>query len=193
MQYLKPEIRRKILSSALAEFAEHGFARSQMRRIAQGADISTSNIYRYFDGKEEIFAEIVRTVHTQVSALILSVRNESEKNGSNVKSTAQQIAEGIMKIYLAYGRELLVISDKSEGSKYEHFKESLLEMVCERIKSKIFRQPSEADETVVYVLANGFLEGIFIIMRQQQDAQKMAAMINRLVSFYFDDLESRLL
>ena len=50
MQYLKPEIRAKILSSALDEFAEHGYARAQMRRIARGAGISTSNIYRYFAG-----------------------------------------------------------------------------------------------------------------------------------------------
>lgn len=192
MQYLKPEIREKILSSALAEFAEHGYARSQMRRIAQGAGISTSNIYRYFDGKEKIFAEIVRTVHQQISSLISQMRTSSEQSEKDVKSTAQQIAEGVMNIYLEYGRELLVIIDKSEGSKYTSFKETLLEMVCQPITSEIFSKPSEADLTVTYVIANGFVEGLFIIMRQDRDPQSMAAQINRLVSFYFDDLASRL-
>ncbi|MGI6658974.1 MAG: TetR/AcrR family transcriptional regulator [Dethiobacteraceae bacterium] len=192
MQYLKPEIRAKILSSALDEFAEHGYARAQMRRIAQGAGISTSNIYRYFAGKEAIFAEIVRRVHEQVSALIANVLKAEAADGTNVQTAAQQIADGIMTVYLDYGRELLVIIDKSEGSKYADFKDVLLQMLCQRIKKTIFNQPSELDETVIYVLANGFLEGIFIIMRKEEDPQRIATLINRLVSFYFEKLEKRL-
>ena len=91
-----------------------------------------------------------------------------------------------MTVYLDYGRELLVIIDKSEGSKYADFKDVLLQMLCQRIKKTIFNQPSELDETVIYVLANGFLEGIFIIAQRGSAAYRN---LNQPCGFYFEKLE----
>ena len=48
MQYLKKEIKDRILASAVDEFKEHGFANASIRNIANNAEISLGNIYRYF-------------------------------------------------------------------------------------------------------------------------------------------------
>ncbi|NLZ92763.1 MAG: TetR/AcrR family transcriptional regulator [Firmicutes bacterium] len=191
MQYLKKEIREKILQSALKEFEENGFAGATMRQIALGADISTSNIYRYFPGKDEIFAEIMRMVHQQVSALIKDLQNLRESQ-PDIKTTAHIIARGILKIYNEYGRELLVITDKSKGSKYDGFKETLVEMVSNRLRGNLAKDADESDKAFTLAIATGFIESIFWLIRNYHGQEKIKELINRLVYYYFDELGEKL-
>jgi len=191
MQYLKKEIREKILQSALKEFEENGFTGATMRQIALGADISTSNIYRYFPGKDEIFAEIMRMVHQQVSALIKDLQNLRESQ-PDIKTTAHIIARGILKIYNEYGRELLVITDKSKGSKYDGFKETLVEMVSNRLRGNLAKDADESDKAFTLAIATGFIESIFWLIRNYHGQEKIKELINRLVYYYFDELGEKL-
>jgi AcrR family transcriptional regulator len=47
--------REKILGSARAEFAEHGFDRATLRAIAQGAGVDAAMVHHYFGNKEGLF------------------------------------------------------------------------------------------------------------------------------------------
>ncbi|MCR3921883.1 MAG: TetR/AcrR family transcriptional regulator [Firmicutes bacterium] len=189
MQYLKEEIREKILSSALTEFERYGFSGAQMQRIALGAGICTSNIYRYFAGKDKIFAEIVQTVQLHVSTLIFERSKEAQYGGKDVKSTARYLAKEIVDVYINYGRQLLVITEKSHGSNCGNFKEKLLEMVCQRISSDIC---PEVDNTLTYSISNGLVESVFIIIRNHEEPKRMEELIRCMLVFYFDDLENRI-
>ncbi|MFW6034986.1 MAG: TetR/AcrR family transcriptional regulator [Halothermotrichaceae bacterium] len=60
MQYQKEEVRKAILKAARSEFIKHGFQKASIRQIAEKADVLSSNIYNYFDGKDDIFGEIIR-------------------------------------------------------------------------------------------------------------------------------------
>jgi AcrR family transcriptional regulator len=57
-QIKKAEVRQAILDSAFRNFAERGYARTSLARIARDAGISTSNIYVYFASKLEILQAI---------------------------------------------------------------------------------------------------------------------------------------
>lgn len=50
----------KILSSALDEFAEFGYAGARVDRIAQNAGINKAMIYYYFENKEVLYERIIR-------------------------------------------------------------------------------------------------------------------------------------
>ncbi|MBD3658134.1 MULTISPECIES: TetR/AcrR family transcriptional regulator [Marinobacter] len=56
----KQEARNRILECAYACVAEGGFRSAQITAVASRAGIATGTIYRYFDSKEELFAEIFR-------------------------------------------------------------------------------------------------------------------------------------
>ncbi len=57
---LPPEHQQGILRAALDEFAAHGFNGASLNRIIDAAHISKGSMYYYFDGKEDLYAYVVR-------------------------------------------------------------------------------------------------------------------------------------
>lgn len=53
---------RFILSAALDEFVEKGFAAARLESIAQRAGVAKGTIYLYFETKESLFEEAVRAI-----------------------------------------------------------------------------------------------------------------------------------
>jgi AcrR family transcriptional regulator len=49
-----------ILAAALEEFSEHGFAQASLNRIIAAAGISKGALYYSFDGKEDLYAHVIR-------------------------------------------------------------------------------------------------------------------------------------
>lgn len=56
-----------ILDAAVAEFAAHGYRNASLNRIIEAAGISKGSMYYYFDGKEDLYAHVLRE---QVGALV---------------------------------------------------------------------------------------------------------------------------
>ena len=50
--------RLRILDAALARFGHYGFNKTTMAEIAKDCEMSAANIYRHFDGKNEILADL---------------------------------------------------------------------------------------------------------------------------------------
>lgn len=59
-QQLPAEQRDAILNAALDEFSTRGFADASLNRIIATAGISKGAMYYYFDGKEDLYADILR-------------------------------------------------------------------------------------------------------------------------------------
>ena len=66
MQYLKNDVREKILKAAIAEFKENGYANASIRNIAVNAHISLGNIYRYFTNKEALYCAVVEPLMEEI-------------------------------------------------------------------------------------------------------------------------------
>ena len=58
----KDERRQELLSAALDEFFEKGFAAARMDDIARRANLSKGTLYLYFDSKEAMFRGLVETL-----------------------------------------------------------------------------------------------------------------------------------
>jgi AcrR family transcriptional regulator len=64
---LPAEQQRAIMAAALEEFAAHGFAAASLNRIIEAAGISKGSMYYYFDGKDDLYADVIRG---QLEALV---------------------------------------------------------------------------------------------------------------------------
>ncbi|MBL9123886.1 MAG: TetR/AcrR family transcriptional regulator [Planctomycetaceae bacterium] len=51
--------REAILTAAVAQFAQHGYAATEMETIAAAAGVAKGTLYRYFKSKEELFLAAV--------------------------------------------------------------------------------------------------------------------------------------
>lgn len=57
-----------ILTAAVAEFAQHGFAGARVDRIAEQAGVNKRLIYYYFGNKDELFLAVLERTYTDIRA-----------------------------------------------------------------------------------------------------------------------------
>ena len=66
-QRLKPEVRReKLVEAATQVFAERGFEGARVEQIADAADVSPGLLYRHFEGKQELYTEILQLANREL-------------------------------------------------------------------------------------------------------------------------------
>jgi AcrR family transcriptional regulator len=64
---IEPEARRRtILQAALSEFAERGFAAARLDDVAARAGVAKGTLYLYFEHKEALFEELIRSAVSPV-------------------------------------------------------------------------------------------------------------------------------
>ena len=65
----------RILKSARAEFVKHGFEKSSLKAICDGAGVTTGALYKRYKGKEELFCAVVEQTLADLYA-------EAERRGN---------------------------------------------------------------------------------------------------------------
>ena len=58
----------RILKSARAEFVKHGFEKSSLKAICDGAGVTTGALYKRYKGKEELFCAVVEQTVAELYA-----------------------------------------------------------------------------------------------------------------------------
>jgi AcrR family transcriptional regulator len=59
------DVRERIVSAALAQVAEGGYASASVQAVATRAGVATGSVYRHFPSKAELFGEVFRRQATQ--------------------------------------------------------------------------------------------------------------------------------
>ncbi|WAP51748.1 TetR family transcriptional regulator [Arthrobacter sp. ATA002] len=59
------QTRRQLIESALSLFRTQGYAKTTMRSIAEAAGVSVGNAYYYFRSKDELVAELYRSLEDE--------------------------------------------------------------------------------------------------------------------------------
>jgi AcrR family transcriptional regulator len=68
-QRLRPEVRReRLVEAATQVFAERGYEGARVEQIADAADVSPGLLYRHFEGKQELYTEILQLANRQLMA-----------------------------------------------------------------------------------------------------------------------------
>ena len=192
MQYLKDEIKNRIISSALKEFYDKGFLDASMRQIAKDADVAIGNVYRYFKSKEHLFNEIVDPAYYNFINIT--------RNHNCTKMVTVSFFEGLvnilMPVFKEYRVQLLLLVDKSKGTKYENVKEKFISLAEKDMTYYILpilkeRGVSIKEEFIFNVIASTFLEGLFIILRKYNDEDKIRYLVHQLLSISFIDIDKR--
>ena len=202
MQYLKDEIKENIVRSALNEFKEKGFDGASIRSIAQNAKMTSGNIYRYFDSKEKLFEFIMNPVYEKL--VQFGERFDNEVISSKVSfvnfdsmTMIKEIYGDILETFSQYGTELMILYDKSEGTRFSG--------IIDRIKAIIYKILKEVylyelknngkevkDEFILYVIASSFVEGIGDILRNVSDGGRIRNLVESYAEVIFHNLSERI-
>lgn len=78
----------ELIEAGLAEFAEKGFAATRMEDIAARADVVKGTIYLYFDNKEALFREAIRS---RIEPAIANVQGIIESYPGDTQSLLREV------------------------------------------------------------------------------------------------------
>lgn len=123
-QYLKQEVRDRIRAAALDAFASEGYAAATVAGIAAAAGVSTGNVYRYFESKDDLFDAIVPKRLVRRFRRLLSERLRSAEGAADVRDLDREhrywLASGeLFDFVLAHRLEVVAFLGRSDGTPYE--------------------------------------------------------------------------
>ena len=133
-QVLKEEVRNRILEAAEKIFYEKDYRSAKLIDIAKEANITVALIYLYFKNKEELFDSIVGSVYLNFSSAF--DEEESLKNGS-AYDRFDQVGEKYIHNLLQNRKKLIILMDKSSGTKHESAKQKLISQMEMQMKNTI--------------------------------------------------------
>ena len=139
MQFKKDYTYNNIVEVAKKIFLRDGFAKTSMRDIAKGAGIGVSNIYNYFESKDELFKHIVAPLIAELEKMmnehhnmksydqfLLYARGESDEV-ININ------VQDYMRLLNNFRDELKLILYKAQGSSLETFMDEYSEKCTQQV------------------------------------------------------------
>jgi AcrR family transcriptional regulator len=193
MQILKDEVREEIEKAALEEFLAQGFEKAVMQSIAKRAKVSTSNIYNYFESKEKLFAAIVDPVYGQINRLMRGFMEfetgQSFTDSNFIEKFIQTVAKSIAVFIKEYHLQLLLICDRSRGTKYERVKENLINFLEGHFTSSLKgNQLNESALFIMHISATNLVEGLLEIVRHYRDDTRTDHFVNDFIGYHIRGL-----
>ncbi len=185
MQVLKDEIRKQILEAAEQLFVEHGFVGTTTRMIANRVGISVSHLYLYYENKEALYCAITDPFiqyFTQSFEQFLNHEKEFDHMGT-------QLSQMAFELIMSNRNRLLLVLEKSKGSKYENFKLKIIEELKEHIQSQM-NSKIHNKELLAHVFAKGLIEGIIVIAHEYRDTEQLKHNLECMMNYHADGIKS---
>ncbi|MFX1451985.1 MAG: TetR/AcrR family transcriptional regulator [Promethearchaeota archaeon] len=199
MQLKKESIKKKIEDAAREDFLKHGYTKTSMRNIAKKARISTSNIYNYFESKDYLFSSLIDPVYEKIKSLLSHLLATEEKLGEFefFKRISEVVAHPIGDIIKDNAKELIILMDKSEGTKYKNFKEDLIKKIESHFMESIVPEKKVKDKNltnlfVIHIISNNFLEGLLELAKHYKSDKWVDVNIDLLMKYHINGISGLL-
>ena len=178
-----------ILDTALRLFVKDGFDATSIRSIAEGADTAEGNIYRHFEGKDELAKEIFLDCAKQFK-LELEEKVKLEKDPENkIKTLVRAIFEFAMNKKLEFSY-IMIVNHREEIITKDILskplpKDVFVEVIKKGIERGIFRavDPVIAVAWIVGMAQRSFLfvqKGITSLSQEEVIEQSIDAVMRML-------------
>ncbi|MCI9518702.1 MAG: TetR/AcrR family transcriptional regulator [Clostridia bacterium] len=189
MQYKKKEINEKILAAGRKEYFEKGYRGGNISAIAENAGVPVGNLYRYYDGKMGLLTAIVKPAYTQIPKMIDELFSTCDRDANN---SARLLTGKLSEMFEKYGEDILILVDKCASTRYEDFFEKLIDRCDSLLLKNFFEQPTESDLLFCHTVVRSFITSVFDVLRKRMSKEETETLLERLLLFYFADIENRI-
>jgi AcrR family transcriptional regulator len=208
MQYLKDDIKNRILESALVEFKAKGYSGASMRVIAKNSNVAIGNVYRYYRNKQALFNVLVGPVYNRLMDSLREITKIDAKEAVEFKFYKKADDENYYGINLLVGKlldickennaELLILLEKSKGVEnvYENTKQDLIDLLNEVLQTKMLPNIIESGRRIengyiTYILSAAFIEGFCDILKRYESGSEVKSLLDQMIKIFFKDIASR--
>ena len=143
VQVLKETVRVKIVNAAEVHFARSGFRKATIKDIAQEANVSIGNVYKYYPNKKSLFEAIItpefvekfsRLTRNRISAFEISQKEHSPH--PYLDNEAGELLHFLIENRL----KAVILLARSAGTKYEDFSQQYVEAMVAQAIDRISEQ-----------------------------------------------------
>ena len=187
MQILKPEIRQSILENAENMFFVHGFQGTSTRELARKVGISYSNLYRYFDNKNDLFEAVIETYYNHFLDSLSRFLEHDEQ--AEAAGHAPHLVEAFIYLIELDRQKFIILLEGSRGTRYERIRQEMVERIQERIQLSL-PDKSRIDVRTVEIIAAHFLNGIIKISRSTDESDLLRIRLQSLVVYHLAGVEA---
>lgn len=182
MQYLKEDVKNRIVQAAKRQFKDNGYKNTSMRDIAKEAGIVSGNIYRYFENKEQLYNYIVEPILAAFKEFDITLGNQYLEI---VESSEYQARLTIIKKLLNYFvdtlddhyYELIIFlknTDNVVNAKYLKQFENVFLGTLNKIFLIKSREIDESDfKMIMKMIATSFSSGVICLLHEDYDRPKI--------------------
>lgn len=199
-QYLKHEVRDRILDAAQHVFARQGYAASTMRMIARQAGISTGNVYRYFDSKETLFAEVLphtfpRRLDSLIRRRVRALRGVGDVSTLAPDDPYHIVSDELLGFCVEHRLRVVVLLGKSEGSIHAAFGDKLVrsfvEMAVEHAASVgRAHRLTDTDRFALEIVYRNFVTAMVRILAELDDPEQIRCAVRRFERYHLAGLKN---
>lgn len=200
MQVLKDYVRMNILESARKEFLSKGYAKASMRDIAQSANITVGNIYRYYDSKAFLFEAVVDPTFVEIKELIQNVRFDQFDANERQEYTnfRNEFVKGFINIVKENKEEIVILIKCAEGTRYRGTKNQFAQIFESKVNKYvgdiIEQENQKSDRAVISkVISKSVIDGLteLIVYNGLKDIKQLETDVRVLIDLYFSNLVGR--
>ena len=190
MQVIKDEVRHKILTEAQHLFLQRGYDRTSLQMIAEKVNISKSNLYRYFESKEDLFYELTDSAAEGLKRLILRLRDKRFDPSIGQREYQFLLTEETLHLFTEEKYGLLLIMEQAHGTRYEGLRDSMVDLLAAKIA------PLLADEDngllQAQIMAKNLIDGTVMILKNRVRPREIRTNLNRLVEYHTKGIDALL-
>ena len=178
VQRPKPQVRARILAAAEVVFAAHGFADAKMASIAEEAEVSAGNLYRYFKGKRELFEAVVtpqfvRRFETLLERRVAALASLHRPNAADSSDAAGEM----LAFWIEHRLRVVILLDRSAGSPHaafgQRFVERLVKLTFAHLESSGTQSPPEPTALILENVFQTSRRTIVSILERYEDAAEI--------------------
>lgn len=192
MQTKKSGIRKVILEVARTEFIEHGFKNASMRIIAKNARVSLSNIYNYFQNKDEILLEVLSPLLDAFDKLLIE-HNSSENLTLDIFYSDKYFVRQtnlFVDLIVTLKDELKLLLFQSYGSSLENFRDKYIDRHTEigleyihKMKEKYPQVNTNISDFFIHTMSSWWLSIIGEIVSHNLSTEEIEKFISEYIAF----------
>lgn len=133
MKILNDDKQIAIINAAREEFILKGFKDASMRTIAKNAGVGLSNIYNYFESKNEIFITVLEPAKDALYAFIKEQHSEGAitSNRETPFGHEEEAIDYYIDLICEYKEEYRLLLFRTDGSSLSNFRESFIDYLTQ--------------------------------------------------------------
>ncbi len=194
VQILKDSQRALILETSKQLFVLQGIEKTSMRAIANNANMTVGNIYRYFENKEELVATIInpcieKLSNTMMQATQGKVELFKQREGilltdNYLMELLHKISNSLVEIRTLYKDELYIITNDSLiNDKFHSWFYNLIKQILVESKNDII-QSNEQLELLTTIISKSIFVGISEAIKYSYSSSISNDELNTVLTFY---------